>query len=170
MAENGNDPIAETTYTPEIHGKITSFEDVIFEPAEAPTKVVFGVGTEKDLENAKEIEVSFENFAKWAEEEGLDLEKDEDANTAAKKYFEEYYSEHLSDEGKKSLKAQMFEGEDTSENDLMSEVMNEAEVDYEKLYGALSMVKAVVQKYAREMDDATAYEFRKQLGEYYFIK
>lgn len=58
----------------------------------------------------------------------------------------------------------------TSETDLMREVMDEPEIDYEKLYGALSMVKAVVQKYARDMDDSTAYEFRKQLGDYYFIK
>ncbi len=115
VAENGNDPKAETTYSPEIHGKITSFEDAVFEPAEAPTEVIFAVATEKDLENAKEIKVSFEKFAKWAEERGLDLEKDEDADKAAKQYFEEYHSEHLSDEGKKSLRAQMFEAEDTVE-------------------------------------------------------
>ena len=115
VAENGSDPKAETTYSPEIHGKITSFEEATFEPAEAPTEVVFAVGTEKDLENAKEIKVSFREFAKWANEEGLDLERDEDADKAVKKYFEEYYSEHLSDEGKKSLRAQMFEAEDTAE-------------------------------------------------------
>jgi len=115
VAENGNDPKAETAYSPELHGKITSFEEATFEPAEAPTEVVFAVGTEEDLENAKEIKVSFEKFAKWAEEEGLDLEKNEDADTAAKKYFKEYYSEHLSDKGKNSLRAQMVEAEDTEE-------------------------------------------------------
>ena len=115
VAENGNDPKAETAYSPEIHGKITSFEEATFEPAEAPTEVVFAVATEKDLENAKELKVSFEKFAQWANEEGLDLERDEDADMAAKKYFEQYYSEHLSDEGKKSLRAQMFEAEDTVE-------------------------------------------------------
>jgi hypothetical protein len=98
VAENGNDPKAETAYSPEIHGKITSFEEATFEPAEAPTEVVFAVATEKDLENAKELKVSFEKFAQWANEEGLDLERDEDA-----------------DEGKKSLRAQMFEAEDTAE-------------------------------------------------------
>jgi len=115
VAENGSDPKAETAYSPEIHGKITSFEEASFEPKEAPTEVVFVVGTEKDPENAKEIKIAFEKFAKWADEEGLDLERDEDADTAAKKYFEEYYSGHLSDEGKKSLKAQMFEAEDSAE-------------------------------------------------------
>jgi hypothetical protein len=115
VAENGNDPKAEIAYSPEIHGKITSFEEATFEPAEAPTEVVFAVATEKDLENAKELKVSFEKFAQWANEEGLDLERDEDADMAAKKYFEQYYSEHLSDEGKKSLRAQMFEAEDTAE-------------------------------------------------------
>jgi len=115
VAENGNDPKAEIAYSPEIHGKITSFEEATFEPAEAPTEVVFAVATEKDLENAKELKVSFEKFAQWANEEGLDLERDEDADMAAKKYFEQYYSEHLSDEGKKSLRAQMFEAENTAE-------------------------------------------------------
>jgi hypothetical protein len=115
VAENGNDPKAEIAYSPEIHGKITSFEEATFEPVEAPTEVVFAVATEKDLENAKELKVSFEKFAQWANEEGLDLERDEDADMAAKKYFEQYYSEHLSDEGKKSLRAQMFEAEDTAE-------------------------------------------------------
>jgi hypothetical protein len=116
VAENGNDPKAEIAYSPEIHGKITSFEEATFEPAEAPTEVVFAVATEKDLENAKELKVSFEKFAQWANEEGLDLERDEDADMAAKKYFEQYYSEHLSDEGKKSLRAQMFEAEDSMES------------------------------------------------------
>ena len=115
VAENGNDPKVEIAYSPEIHGKITSFEEATFEPAEAPTEVIFAVATEKDLENAKELKVSFEKFAQWANEEGLDLERDEDADMAAKKYFEQYYSEHLSDEGKKSLRAQMFEAEDTAE-------------------------------------------------------
>ncbi len=115
VAENGSDPKAETAYSPEIHGKITSFEEATFEPAEAPTEVIFAVGTEKDPENAKEIAVSFKEFADWANEEGLNLERDEDADKAAKKYFEEYHSEHLSDEGKKSLRAQMFEAEDTAE-------------------------------------------------------
>ena len=115
VAENGNDPKAETAYTPEIHGKITSFEEATFEPKEAPTEVVFAVATEKDPESAKEIKVSFEKFAKWANEEGLDLERDENADEAAKKYFEEYYFGHLSDEGKNSLRAQMSEAEDTAE-------------------------------------------------------
>ena len=115
VAENGNDPEAETAYSPEIHGKITSFEEATFEPAEAPTEVIFAVATEKDLENAKELKVSFEKFAQWANEEGLDLERDEDADMAAKKYFEQHYSKHLSDEGKKSLRAQMLETEDTAE-------------------------------------------------------
>ncbi len=116
VAENGNDPKVEIAYSPEIHGKITSFEEATFEPAEAPTEVIFAVATEKDLENAKELKVSFEKFAQWANEEGLDLERDEDADIAAKKYFEQYYSEHLSDEGKKSLRAQMFEAEDSMES------------------------------------------------------
>ena len=115
VAENGNDPKAETAYSPEIHGKITSFEEATFEPAEAPTEVVFAVATEKDLKKAKELKVTFEEFAEWANEEGLDLQRDEDADMAAKKYFEQHYSKHLSDEGKKSLRAQMLETEDTAE-------------------------------------------------------
>ena len=116
VAENGNDPKAETAYTPELHGKINSFEEATFKPAEAPTEVIFAVGTEEDLKNAKEIKVPFEEFAKWASEEELDLERDEDADMAAKKYFEQYYSKDLSDEGKKSLRAQMFEAEGSMED------------------------------------------------------
>jgi hypothetical protein len=115
VAENGNDPKAEIAYSPEIHGKITSFEDANLEPTEDPKEVIFTVGTEKDLENAKEIRVSFMDFAKWANGEDLDIESDEAAYAAAKNYFNEYYSEHLNDEGKKSLRAQMFEAEDTAE-------------------------------------------------------
>ena len=116
VAENGNDPKAEIAYSPEIHGKITSFEDANLEPTEDPKEVIFTVGTEKDLENAKEIRVSFMDFAKWANGEDLDIESDEAAYAAAKNYFNEYYSEHLNDEGKKSLRAQMFETESSMED------------------------------------------------------
>ena len=115
VAENGNDPKAEIAYSPEIHGKITSFEDANLEPTEDPKEVIFTVGTEEDLESAKQIRVSFMDFAKWANGEDLDIESDEAAYAAAKNYFNEYYSEHLNDEGKKSLRAQMFEAEDTAE-------------------------------------------------------
>ena len=153
VAENGNDPKAEIAYSPEIHGKITSFEEATFEPAEAPTEVVFAVATEKDLENAKELKVSFEKFAQWANEEGLDLERDEDADIAAKKYFEQYYSEHLSDEGKKSLRAQMFETGDTEEGKMHNKHMQE-DLDLGHEDDEPHMVKAElyrIAKYATEL-------------------
>jgi len=113
VAENGSDPEAQTAYSRELHGKITSFEDVTFKPSENPTEVIFAVATEKDLENAKEIEITFEELEEWAEGQGLNLEKD--ADETAKKYFREKYSKDLTDEGEKSLRAQMFEGEENAE-------------------------------------------------------
>ena len=35
---------------------------------------IINVATEKDLENAKDIIIPFQKFAKWANEEGFDLE------------------------------------------------------------------------------------------------
>ena len=117
MAENDSDPKTTQQYDEAIHGKITSFEDVLFEPQEAPVNVVFSVATEKDLENAKDIVVSFEKFAKWANEEGYNLEDEYASIDAGKKYFEEYYSNYLTDEGRKSLRAQMQEVERPSEEE-----------------------------------------------------
>jgi len=117
MAENDSDPKAAREYDQAIHGKITSFEDVLFEPEEAPTNIIFSVATEKDTENAKDITVSFEKFAKWANEEGFDLEDENASRDAGKKYFEEYYSNYLTDEGKKSLRAQMQEAEGPSQEE-----------------------------------------------------
>jgi hypothetical protein len=117
MAENDSDPKAAREYDQAIHGKITSFEDVLFEPEEAPTNITFSVATEKDTENAKDIAVSFEKFAKWANEEGFDLEDENTSRDAGKKYFEEYYSNYLTDEGKKSLRAQMQEAEEPSQEE-----------------------------------------------------
>ena len=113
MAENDNDPITTTEYIPELHGKITSWEDVYFEPeGEEPFTVTFTVGAEKDLENAKEISVPFVKVKEWASEQDLPFETEEDYRETAKKYFERYYSEYMNDEGKKSLRAQMFEAEE----------------------------------------------------------
>jgi len=117
MAENDSDPKAAREYDQAIHGKITSFEDVLFEPEEAPTNITFSVATEKDTENAKDITVPFEKFAKWANEEGFDLEDENISRDAGKKYFEEYYSNYLTDEGKKSLRAQMQEAEEPSQEE-----------------------------------------------------
>ena len=117
MAENDSDPKAAREYDQTIHGKITSFEDVLFEPEGAPTNTIFSVATEKDTENAKDITVSFEKFAKWANEEGFDLEDENTSRDAGKKYFEEYYSNYLTDEGKKSLRAQMQEAEEPSQEE-----------------------------------------------------
>jgi|694.fasta_scaffold08166_11 hypothetical protein len=117
MAENDSDPKAAREYDQAIHGKITSFEDVLFEPEEAPTNIIFSVATEKDTENAKDITVPFEKFAKWANEEGFDLEDENISRDAGKKYFEEYYSNYLTDEGKKSLRAQMQEAEEPSQEE-----------------------------------------------------
>lgn len=117
MAENDSDPKAAREYDQAIHGKITSFEDVLFEPEEAPTNIIFSVATEKDTENAKDITVPFEKFAKWANEEGFDLEDENASRDAGKKYFEEYYSNYLTDEGKKSLRAQMQEAEGPSQEE-----------------------------------------------------
>lgn len=60
MAENDNDPKATQEYDEAIHGKITSFEDVLFKPTEAPSNVIFSIATEKDTENAKDITVPLE--------------------------------------------------------------------------------------------------------------
>jgi len=117
MAENDSDPTATQEYDQAIHGKITSFEDVLFEPQEAPVHVIFSIVTEKDLENAKDITVPFEKFAKWANEEGFDLEDEDASRDAGKRYFKEYYSKYLTDEGTKSLRAQMFEAERPSEEE-----------------------------------------------------
>jgi len=117
MAENDSDPTTTQEYDQAIHGKITSFEDVLFEPTEAPSNIIFSVATEKDLENAKDITVPFEKFAKWANEEGYDLENEDASRDAGKKYFKEYYSKHLTDEGVKSLRAQMFEAEKPSQEE-----------------------------------------------------
>ncbi len=117
MAENDSDPTATQEYDQAIHGKITSFEDVLFEPAEAPSNTIFSVATEKDTENAKDITVPFEKFAKWANEEGFDLEDEDASRDAGKQYFKEYYSKYLTDEGTKSLRAQMFEAEEPSQEE-----------------------------------------------------
>jgi hypothetical protein len=117
MAENDSDPKAAREYDQAIHGKITSFEDVLFEPEEAPTNIIFSVATEKDTENAKDITVPFEKFAKWANGEGFDLEDENASRDAGKKYFEEYYSNYLTDEGRKSLRAQMQEDIDLGHED-----------------------------------------------------
>jgi hypothetical protein len=113
MAENDNDPITTTEYIPELHGKITSWEDVYFEPeGEEPFTVLFTVGAEKDQENAKEINVPFVKVEEWSNEEELPFDSEDDYREAAKKYFERHYSEYMNDEGKKSLRAQMFEAEE----------------------------------------------------------
>ena len=117
MAENDSDPKATQEYDEAIHGKITSFEDVLFEPTEAPSNVIFSIATEKDTENAKDITVPFERFAKWANEEDFDLENEDISRDAGKKYFEEYYSKYLTDKGKKSLSAQMQEAEEPSQEE-----------------------------------------------------
>jgi hypothetical protein len=107
MAENDNDPKTTTEYVPEIHGKITSYEDTYFEPEDKPFDVIMTVGAEKDLENAKEIHLPFVKLEEWADEEELPFETTEDYKSAAIKYFDAYFSKYLNDEGKKSLHAQL---------------------------------------------------------------
>ena len=107
MAENDNDPKATAEYVPEIHGKITSYEDSYFEPEDEPSNIIFTVGTEKDLEDAKEIHVPFVKLEEWASEEELPFETPEDRRGVAIKYFDAYYSKHLDHEGKESLRAQL---------------------------------------------------------------
>ena len=107
MAENDNDPKATTEYVPEIHGKITSYEDSYFEPEDEPFDVTFTVGTEKDLEDAKEIHLPFVKLEEWSAEEELPFETMQDYSSAAIKYFDAYFSQYLNDEGKKSLRAQL---------------------------------------------------------------
>jgi hypothetical protein len=107
MAENDNDSKNTTEYVPEIHGKITSYEDSYFEPEDEPFDVTMTVGAEKDLENAKEIHLPFVKLEEWADEEELPFETIEDYRIAAIKYFEAYFSQYLNDEGKKSLRAQL---------------------------------------------------------------
>lgn len=110
MAENDNDPEALTTYTPEVHGKITSWEDVYFEPnKENPEIALFTVGAENDEVNAKEIPVPFHVLEEWASEEDLPFDSKEEWYEAAKKYFSEHYSKYMTKEADQILWRQLDE-------------------------------------------------------------
>lgn len=110
MAENDNDPKALTTYTPEVHGKITSWEDVYFEPnQENPEIALFTVGAENDEVDAKEIPVPFHILEEWASEENLPFDSKEEWYEAAKKYFDEHYSKYMTQEAKAVLWRQLNE-------------------------------------------------------------
>lgn len=107
MAENDNDPKATVEYTPEIHGKITSFEDIYFEPEDEPSDVLFTVGAEKDTENAKEIHVPFTKVEEWANQEELPFETQDDYRAAAIKYFSAHHSKDMTKEAEHALLSQI---------------------------------------------------------------
>lgn len=107
VAESGNEIDSIPEYNEEKNGKITSFEEVKFNEPES--KVIFVVGTEKNQEHGADITADMRDFIKWANSEELNLDSDEDMDTAAKKYFRETYSKHLSPEGEKSIRNQIFE-------------------------------------------------------------
>jgi len=177
MAENDSNPESISEYDPKIHGMITSYEDVYFEPEEEPTEVIITVGTEKDKTNAKEIHVSFKDLRRWSRQDELPFEEESDWRVAAEKYLDETYSKYFTPEGVKSIMASLRNhpnvGSDLDETstktaeDLMKEVIEEGEVDTSKILEAMELIRKVVKKYSREMDDDTAYAFHKELQRYF---
>lgn len=136
MAENDNDPIATTEYIPELHGKITSWEDVYFEPeGEEPFDVTFTVGAENDLENAKEIHVPFIKVEEWASEEDLPFDSDSERYNTAKKYFSEHYSKYMTKEADQILWRQLDEtAEEPAKKPTRTEVVDHIKHFLQKKY------------------------------------